>query len=61
MGSKEGVAAKIDADTEIKIKEMNQMLLVNRPALINELLTLVYDLKPELHRNYALQLEQNYK
>lgn len=59
MGSKEGVAAKIDADTRIKIEEMNSMLLENRPALINELLDLVYDLKPELHRNYALQLQEN--
>lgn len=60
MGSKEGVAAKIDADTQVKISEMNEMLSFNRPALINELLDLVYDLKPELHRNYALQLKENY-
>ena len=59
MGSKEGVAAKIDADTRIKIDEMNKMISFNRTALINELLDLVYDLKPELHRNYALQLREN--
>lgn len=60
MGSKEGVAAKIDADTRIKINDMNQKLLINRPALINELLSLVYDLKPELHKNYELQMRENY-
>lgn len=61
MGSKEGVAAKIEADTRIKMTEMLQQQEENRPKVIAELLTLVYDLKPELHRNYALQLrEQKY-
>lgn len=57
MGSKEGVAAKIDADTRLKIEQMNQQMSVQRKAVIDELLDLVYDIKPELHRNYALQLE----
>lgn len=60
MGSKEGVAAKIDADTRVKIAEMNRMLTDNRQAVIDELLSLVYDLKPELHKNYALQLQEKY-
>lgn len=60
MGSKEGVASRIDADTKVKISQMNEMLQTNRGALIEELLTLVYDLKPELHRNYALQLREKY-
>lgn len=58
MGSKEGVAAKIDADTRIKIDEMNRQQAQNRPSVVDELLSLVYDLKPELHRNYALQLRE---
>lgn len=58
MGSKEGVAAKIDADTRIKIDEMNRQQAQNRAKVIDELLSLVYDLKPELHRNYALQLRE---
>lgn len=57
MGSKETVVAKIDADTKLKIEEMNEMMKVNRQALINELLALVYDIKPQMHKNYALQLE----
>lgn len=58
MGSKEGVAAKIDVDTRIKIDEMNRQQAENRAAVIDQLLSLVYDLKPELHRNYALQLRE---
>lgn len=58
MGSKEGVAAKIDADTTVQIAEMNRQQEQNRPRIVEELLTLVYDLKPELHRNYALQLRE---
>lgn len=59
MGSKEGVAARIDADTKVKICNMNDRLQANRSALISDLLDLVYDLKPELHRNYALQMREN--
>lgn len=58
MGSKESVAAKIDADTVIKIEEMNRSISANRPKLIQELLDLVYDIKPQMHRNYELQLKQ---
>lgn len=58
MGSKESVAAKIDADTVIKIEEMNRSISANRPILIQELLDLVYDIKPQMHKNYALQLTE---
>lgn len=58
MGSKESVAAKIDADTVIKIEEMNRSISVNRPKLIQELLDLVYDITPQLHKNYELQLKE---
>lgn len=59
MGSKESVAAKIDADTRIKIDEMNRSISSNRPVLIQELLDLVYDIKPQLHKNFELQLTAN--
>lgn len=59
MGSKESVAAKIDADTRVKIDEMNRSISTNRPVLIQELLDLVYDIKPQLHKNYELQLSTN--
>lgn len=52
MGSRDGVAAKIDADTLIKINEMHKLVDSSTEPLIAELLTLVYDINPELHRNY---------
>uniref|UniRef100_A0A182QTF9 V-type proton ATPase subunit G n=2 Tax=Neomyzomyia TaxID=44536 RepID=A0A182QTF9_9DIPT len=52
MGSREGVAAKIDADTANKIVEMNRSISVNKAALLSEILTLVYDIKPTVHKNF---------
>lgn len=54
MGSREGVAAKIDADTVIKIEEMNRTISTSMAGLIEEILTLVYDIKPKLHQNFIV-------
>ncbi|CAH0718018.1 unnamed protein product, partial [Brenthis ino] len=54
MGTREGVAAKIDAETKVKIEEMNKMVKVQQEAVIKDILSLVYDIKPELHVNYRL-------
>ncbi|CAO1318728.1 unnamed protein product [Diamesa tonsa] len=56
MGSREGVAAKIDADTVLKIEEMNRAISSNKNPIIQEVLRLVYDIKPEVHRNYLLKM-----
>ncbi|CAO1343317.1 unnamed protein product [Diamesa serratosioi] len=55
MGSREGVAAKIDADTVLKIDEMNRAISSNKNPIIQEVLRLVYDIKPEVHKNYLLK------
>lgn len=52
MGSRDGVAAKIEADTLVRIDEMHKLCDTNKDVVISELLTLVYDINPELHRNY---------
>ncbi|XP_072948223.1 V-type proton ATPase subunit G [Epargyreus clarus] len=52
MGTREGVAAKIDAETRVKIDEMNKMVQAQQEAVIKDILNLVYDIKPELHINY---------
>ncbi|XP_044264181.1 V-type proton ATPase subunit G-like [Tribolium madens] len=52
MGSKEGVAAKIEADTKQRIEEMNKAIVSQKGPVIEEVLALVYDIKPEIHRNY---------
>ncbi|XP_060536394.1 V-type proton ATPase subunit G [Cylas formicarius] len=52
MGSKEDVAAKIDADTKMRIAEMNKTIAGQKERVIQEILELVYDIKPEIHKNY---------
>ncbi|CAH2097974.1 unnamed protein product [Euphydryas editha] len=52
MGTREGVAAKIDAETRVKIDEMNKMVQTQQEVVIKDILNLVYDIKPELHVNY---------
>ncbi|CAH1640528.1 unnamed protein product [Spodoptera littoralis] len=54
MGTREGVAAKIEAETKIKIEEMNKMVKAQQEAVIKDILNLVYDIKPELHTNYRI-------
>lgn len=54
MGSREGVAAKIEAETKVKLEEMNKMLLKQQEPVIQDILNLVYDIKPELHANYRI-------
>ncbi|CAH0402973.1 unnamed protein product [Chilo suppressalis] len=54
MGTREGVAAKIDAETKVKIEEMNIMVQQKQELVIKDILNLVYDIKPELHVNYRL-------
>lgn len=56
MGSKEDVAARIDADTRVKIEEMNKAISVHKDAVMHEILELVYDIKPQLHKNYRPEM-----
>ncbi|CAG9834371.1 unnamed protein product [Diabrotica balteata] len=52
MGSREDVAAKIELDTKRRIEEMNKAILNQKEPVILEILKLVYDIKPEVHKNY---------
>jgi len=52
MGSKEDVAAKIDVDTKARITEMNRLVLGQKEKVIAEILGLVYDITPKIHKNY---------
>ncbi|CAG9134084.1 hypothetical protein JYU34_015515 [Plutella xylostella] len=54
MGTREGVAAKIDAETKVKIDEMNKLVQTQHKAVIKDIIDLVYDVKPELHVNYRV-------
>ncbi|XP_076672152.1 V-type proton ATPase subunit Vha13 [Andrena cerasifolii] len=56
MGSKEDVAARIEADTKVKIEEMNQAVSVHKESVMLNIMDLVCDLKPELHKNYRYEI-----
>lgn len=56
MGSREGVAAKIDVDTQKKLQEMLQQLGTTKEAVIHAILDYVYDIQPALHRNWRAEL-----
>ncbi|XP_043249181.1 V-type proton ATPase subunit G [Colletes gigas] len=56
MGSKEDVAARIEADTKVKIEEMNQAVSLEKNTVMLEILELVYNIKPELHKNYRVEV-----
>lgn len=86
MGSKEDVAARIEADTKVKTEEMNQTVSMHKESVsryktyieevtiffmfyatflvfvpfiiqvVHTILGLVYNIKPELHKNYRLEI-----
>merc|ERR1712064_228083 len=52
VGSKEDIAIKIEADTKVKIEAMNRSVASNKGEVITNLISLVCDIKPEVHKNY---------
>lgn len=56
MGSREGVASKIDVDTQKKLQEMLQQLTATKEPVIHALLDYVYDIQANLHKNYREDL-----
>merc|ERR1711910_9814 len=52
VGSKDDIAAKIEADTKVKIEAMNRSVASNKDVVIQSLLSLCCDIKPEVHKNY---------
>ncbi|XP_011212081.1 V-type proton ATPase subunit G-like [Bactrocera neohumeralis] len=53
MGSREGVALKIDLDTQNKMEELKKAVENRKDLLIGDLLDLVYNIKSDVHRNYS--------
>merc|ERR1712059_190997 len=52
IGSKDDIMAKIEADTVVKIEAMNRSVASQKEAVIDGLLNLACDIKPEVHKNY---------
>lgn len=48
---------KIDADTVQKIAKMNVDIQQHKAPIIQEVLDLVYDIKPEVHKNLLLKIK----
>ena len=58
VGSKDDIAAKIEADTKVKIEAMNRSVASNKEVVIQSLLSLCCDIKPEVN---PTQIPQNTK
>lgn len=56
MGTREGVVSKIDLETQARLQEMIRSLASSKQPVVAQLLNLVYDIKPEMHRNYRADL-----
>ncbi|CAO1442637.1 unnamed protein product [Diamesa tonsa] len=55
VGSREGVAKKIDDDTRMKIDEMNRALQTLKEPVITDVMGFIYQIKTELHKNFKKQ------
>ncbi|XP_068732041.1 V-type proton ATPase subunit G-like [Montipora capricornis] len=51
MGSKDDFKAKVDEQTMVQLNEIGESVEKNKEKVIDRLLNLVYDIKPELHQN----------
>ena len=51
MGSKDDFQAKIEEQTNVRLDQISESVKKNKEEVIQRLLTLVYDIKPELHQN----------
>ncbi|XP_031558017.1 V-type proton ATPase subunit G-like [Actinia tenebrosa] len=52
MGSKDDFQVKIDENTKVKLDVMTNDVNQNKDKVIKRILSLVYDISPELHENY---------
>ena len=52
MGSRGDVAKRIDADTKSKIDTMNASVNANKQKVIEGLIQLSCDIKPQVHKNF---------
>lgn len=54
MGSQSNVLEEIEVQTLGKIKELNASYSASVESVINELLSIVCDVRPEIHVNYRI-------
>ncbi|XP_070581876.1 V-type proton ATPase subunit G-like [Ptychodera flava] len=51
LGSKDDKAREVEIQTKQRIVELNKSVQDNQEVVLDKLLTLVYDIKPEVHQN----------
>jgi len=51
-GSRGDIAARIDKDTKVKIDGMSTSYRSNQQTVIDDLIKLTCDIKPQIHANY---------
>ncbi|RWS31392.1 V-type proton ATPase subunit G-like protein [Leptotrombidium deliense] len=55
MGSRDDIAVRIENETRAKFDAMNKTVALTKDKVIGELLErIIYDVKPELHKNLRL-------
>ncbi|XP_061041249.1 V-type proton ATPase subunit G 3 isoform X2 [Eubalaena glacialis] len=54
MGSQSNISEEIEVQTLEKIKELNGSYNKSMESVINQLLSIVCDVKPEIHANYRI-------
>ncbi|KAI9580706.1 hypothetical protein GQX74_013207 [Glossina fuscipes] len=52
MGSREDAAAKVRADTQVKLSQMVKAIANRQDPVIKEILQYIYQIKPEKCRNF---------
>ena len=55
VGSKDDFSQKMQEETQKKIQQIERQVEDNKEVVIQKLLILIHDIKPELHQNVRLQ------
>jgi len=55
LGSKEDIAARIDQETRTHLEQMQRNVATNKDKVIGQVLQIVCDVQPEVHRNLLLR------
>uniref|UniRef100_A0A7E4W963 V-type proton ATPase subunit G n=1 Tax=Panagrellus redivivus TaxID=6233 RepID=A0A7E4W963_PANRE len=55
LGNKDDVQAAIDAEIEKELRDIHESVEANKSAVVQRLLDLVCDIRPDMHHNLTLQ------
>jgi len=55
LGSRDDVAAKIEADMHSKMQSINQCMAANKEQVIQQMIKYIYEIKPAIHKNIRVE------